>query len=79
MIGALPWNRLPTGIAKPAAAAAVVLAALASSFLAVPRPRAASVAVGSGPVMSKARVYTDINVQRPKEYWDYEALTVQWG
>ena len=30
-------------------------------------------------VMSKARVYTDVNVQRPKEYWDYEALTVQWG
>lgn len=29
--------------------------------------------------MSKARVYTDVNVQRPKEYWDYEALTVQWG
>jgi len=30
-------------------------------------------------VMSKARVYTDVNVQRPKEYWDYEALTVHWG
>ncbi|CAN6171839.1 unnamed protein product [Urochloa humidicola] len=29
--------------------------------------------------MSKARVYTDVNVLRPKEYWDYEALTVQWG
>ncbi|KAF6165218.1 hypothetical protein GIB67_030400, partial [Kingdonia uniflora] len=31
------------------------------------------------PAMSKARVYTDVNVLRPKEYWDYEALTVQWG
>lgn len=30
-------------------------------------------------VMSKARVYTDVNVLRPKEYWDYESLTVQWG
>lgn len=30
-------------------------------------------------VMSKARVYADVNVQRPKEYWDYEALIVQWG
>lgn len=30
-------------------------------------------------VMSKARVYTDVNVQRPKEYWDYEALSVLWG
>jgi casein kinase II subunit alpha len=29
--------------------------------------------------MSKARVYADVNVLRPKEYWDYEALTVQWG
>ncbi|KAK2426397.1 casein kinase II subunit alpha-2 [Trifolium repens] len=28
---------------------------------------------------SKARVYADINVVRPKEYWDYESLTVQWG
>ncbi|KAF8404913.1 hypothetical protein HHK36_009808 [Tetracentron sinense] len=29
--------------------------------------------------MSEARVYADINVLRPKEYWDYESLTVQWG
>jgi len=28
---------------------------------------------------SKARVYADVNVVRPKEYWDYETLTVQWG
>lgn len=28
---------------------------------------------------SKARVYSDINVIRPKDYWDYEAVTVQWG
>lgn len=28
---------------------------------------------------SKARIYSDVNVIRPKEYWDYEALTVQWG
>ncbi|GMH14831.1 hypothetical protein Nepgr_016672 [Nepenthes gracilis] len=28
---------------------------------------------------SKARVYADVNVIRPKEYWDYESLTVQWG
>ncbi|GLU13458.1 hypothetical protein SLE2022_300940 [Rubroshorea leprosula] len=28
---------------------------------------------------SKARVYTDVNVIRPKDYWDYETLTVQWG
>ncbi|XP_039170021.1 casein kinase II subunit alpha-2-like [Eucalyptus grandis] len=29
--------------------------------------------------MSKARVYADVNVIRPKEYWDYESLAVQWG
>ncbi|XWS29721.1 hypothetical protein CRYUN_Cryun24cG0054600 [Craigia yunnanensis] len=28
---------------------------------------------------SKSRVYVDVNVIRPKEYWDYESLTVQWG
>ncbi|KAM7510470.1 hypothetical protein LguiB_009345 [Lonicera macranthoides] len=28
---------------------------------------------------SKARVYADINVIRPKDYWEYETLTVQWG
>ncbi|KAK2657601.1 hypothetical protein Ddye_010653 [Dipteronia dyeriana] len=30
-------------------------------------------------LMSKARVYADVNVLRPKDYWDYESLTVQWG
>lgn len=29
--------------------------------------------------MSKARVYADVNVRRPKEHWDYESLSVQWG
>ncbi|KAF8410204.1 hypothetical protein HHK36_002726 [Tetracentron sinense] len=28
---------------------------------------------------SKARVHADVNVVRPKDYWDYESLTVQWG
>eukprot|EP00730_Choanoeca_flexa_P017684 TRINITY_DN8548_c0_g2_i3.p1 TRINITY_DN8548_c0_g2~~TRINITY_DN8548_c0_g2_i3.p1 ORF type:complete len:349 (+),score=78.19 TRINITY_DN8548_c0_g2_i3:165-1211(+) len=28
---------------------------------------------------SKARVYTDVNTQKPREYWDYEQLTVEWG
>mmetsp|Transcript_7333 Transcript_7333/g.21674 ORF Transcript_7333/g.21674 Transcript_7333/m.21674 type:complete len:217 (-) Transcript_7333:263-913(-) len=29
--------------------------------------------------MSRARVYADVNAQRPRDYWDYEALTVNWG
>lgn len=28
---------------------------------------------------SKARVYADVNEKMPKDYWDYEALEVQWG
>ncbi|KAF8646055.1 hypothetical protein HU200_066019 [Digitaria exilis] len=28
---------------------------------------------------SVARVYADANAQRPKEYWDYESLDIQWG
>jgi len=30
-------------------------------------------------VQSKARVHSDVNVTRPKEYWDYESIAVQWG
>ena len=26
-----------------------------------------------------ARVYANVNEQRPPEYWDYENLTVHWG
>jgi casein kinase II subunit alpha len=25
------------------------------------------------------RVFADVNVHRPREYWDYESLTVTWG
>jgi casein kinase II subunit alpha len=30
-------------------------------------------------VKSAARVYADVNVNRPKEYWNYEALNLTWG
>eukprot|EP00316_Scyphosphaera_apsteinii_P020841 CAMPEP_0119309414 /NCGR_PEP_ID=MMETSP1333-20130426/15401_1 /TAXON_ID=418940 /ORGANISM="Scyphosphaera apsteinii, Strain RCC1455" /LENGTH=351 /DNA_ID=CAMNT_0007313381 /DNA_START=10 /DNA_END=1065 /DNA_ORIENTATION=- len=29
--------------------------------------------------MSRARWHADVNDKRPKEYWDYESLQVQWG
>jgi len=29
--------------------------------------------------MSRARVYPDVNVVRPREYWDYENLQISWG
>uniref|UniRef100_A0A8C7C7H3 non-specific serine/threonine protein kinase n=1 Tax=Oncorhynchus kisutch TaxID=8019 RepID=A0A8C7C7H3_ONCKI len=32
-----------------------------------------------GPVQSRARVYTDVNTHRPREYWDYESHVVEWG
>ncbi|KAK8962500.1 hypothetical protein KSP40_PGU000291 [Platanthera guangdongensis] len=28
---------------------------------------------------SMSRVYADVNVVRPKDCWDYESVTVQWG
>ncbi|XP_061429053.1 casein kinase II subunit alpha isoform X1 [Lethenteron reissneri] len=33
----------------------------------------------SAPVASRARVYTDVNTHRPREYWDYESHVVEWG
>lgn len=30
-------------------------------------------------VKNKARIYADVNQHRPREYWNYESLTVNWG
>ena len=30
-------------------------------------------------IKSRARVYADVNQHRPREYWNYETLNVQWG
>jgi hypothetical protein len=30
-------------------------------------------------VLASISVYADVNVHRPRDYWDYEALTVNWG
>ena len=29
--------------------------------------------------MSRAKVYADVNLRKPKEYWDYESLQINWG
>jgi hypothetical protein len=29
--------------------------------------------------VSKAHAYCDVNLLRPREYWDYESIDVQWG
>eukprot|EP00049_Salpingoeca_infusionum_P017875 m.354747 g.354747 ORF g.354747 m.354747 type:complete len:345 (-) comp17092_c0_seq1:442-1476(-) len=28
---------------------------------------------------SRARVYCDVNTEKPKEYWDYDSLVIDWG
>lgn len=44
-----------------------------------PRHRASKPAMpGSSPASSKARVYTDVNTQKNREYWDYDAHVPNW-
>lgn len=31
------------------------------------------------PIPSRARVYADVNVNKPREYWDYECHQIEWG
>lgn len=31
------------------------------------------------PLPSRSRVYPDVNINRPREYWDYEIHTVEWS
>jgi casein kinase II subunit alpha len=31
------------------------------------------------PLPSRAKVYADINLQKPREYWDYESHVIEWG
>jgi hypothetical protein len=38
-----------------------------------------SVLTPSHTILLSYRVYADVNVHRPRDYWDYEALTVNWG
>ncbi|KAG8098282.1 hypothetical protein GUJ93_ZPchr0013g34362 [Zizania palustris] len=42
-------------------------------------PRIARATRHPGGAASVARVYADANTHRPKEYWDYESLDIQWG
>lgn len=45
-----------------------------------PPPHGASALAmpGSTPASSKARVYTDVNTQKNREYWDYDAHVPNW-
>lgn len=43
-----------------------------------PHPSAAAMP-GSTPASSKARVYTDVNTQKNREYWDYDAHVPNWS
>ena len=31
------------------------------------------------PAPSRARVYSEVNAHRPRDYWDYESHVVEWG
>lgn len=31
------------------------------------------------PIPSRSRVYPDINLNKPREYWDYECHPIEWG
>ena len=31
------------------------------------------------PLPSRARVYSDVNSHRPRDYWEYETHTIEWG
>lgn len=44
-----------------------------------PRHGASKLAMpGSTPASSKARVYTEVNTQKNREYWDYDAHVPNW-
>uniref|UniRef100_A0A915B4E8 Casein kinase II subunit alpha n=1 Tax=Parascaris univalens TaxID=6257 RepID=A0A915B4E8_PARUN len=34
---------------------------------------------GKMPIPSRARVYAEVNQQKPREYWDYECHMIEWG
>jgi len=31
------------------------------------------------PIATRSRVYADVNVNKPREYWDYECHVIEWG
>ena len=51
----------------------------ALATLAEPMSQRIGKAIRQPGAASKARVYADVNVVRPGEYWDYESLSVNWG
>ncbi len=61
----------PAALTGSASAAAVVGSAGAAGVSVRKQPRRK--------LRHVSRVYADANSKRPKEYWDYEALSVEWG
>lgn len=67
------------------APAALAVCAFGPSVPAAPgrpvasQPPAAAAAAVAMPLVSRARVYADVNSHRPREYWDYESHVVNWG
>lgn len=55
-----------------------IVAAVATAELLL-RPRRAMRAAPESGAAQLPRLYHDVNVNRPREYWDYENLSVNWG
>jgi len=35
--------------------------------------------MSSAGLVSRSRVYADVNTHKPREYWDYESHPIEWG
>jgi hypothetical protein len=44
-----------------------------------PRPDDNATPLPPPNMQSRARVYADVNTHKPRSWWDYEALNVEWG
>ena len=63
---------LPSLLRRAAQGGRVASAPSSAAAASVPPARARAMSLVS-------RVYADVNTKRPREYWDYEALVVNWG
>lgn len=50
-----------------------------SGKISATKPLGSTVWKNTMAVPSRARVYADVNSQKPREYWDYESYVVDWG
>lgn len=56
-----------------------VLSATGTKFRTVVQNQTTVRSIHQMALPSRARVYADVNSHKPREYWDYESYTVEWG